>query len=359
MATSSRKALCSWFSNLLRVPSRTPGSFGLNDQADPSVTAFLGDTPGPLGLNDYAEPSLNFFRKSIRPRLNLPFLASDGSLLSPGFMCRENVGQKPDASAAAGQIDLPTAQEMALKITTFFEGGKSMNYKALADDFDGQGTSFGLIQWNFGQNTLGPLLKKMLINDPAAFAKCFGPDADYETMKKALTDDKKDAQLKWARDLLKSHRSAWTSAFHAIGSVDSFNRIQREQAIAKYHPLAIASIASLRSLNSELMKAVEFRSYAALFDLCVQQNGLAKAWDAIKLRVKTDKPSTQLALMTIAVVERGKKASDAWVSDCISRRLGILAGGAYESKEHNVVKKRPNPQFSLIAECGGKTVANL
>ena len=82
-----------------------------------------------------------------------------------------------------GEILLELAQEMALKITTVFEGGKSMNYQALADDTDYQATSYGLIQWNFGQGTLGPLLKKMLNQDPTAFAGCFSTGADYDTLK--------------------------------------------------------------------------------------------------------------------------------------------------------------------------------
>ena len=359
MAMSFRKYWRSWFSDLFRVPPRTPGTLGLNDQADPNRTSCMGDTPGILGLNDFADPSSGFFQRGSLPRVGVPFRASDGAILSPELMCRESVGEPAVSSPSAGQVEVAAAQEMALKISTFFEGGKSMNYKALAGDFDHQGTSFGLIQWNFGQNTLGPLLKKMLLKDLEQFAKCFGPQADYETLKKALTDDKKDAQMKWARDLIRSHRSAWTAAFHAIGSVIAFNRIQLEQAITKYHPLAVAAIASLRSLNADLMKAVEFRTYAALFDLCVQQNGLTKAWDSIKRRVKDEKPATQLALVTIAVVERGKKASHAWVSDCISRRLGILSGSVYESKEHSVVQKRANPEFSLIAESGTKSVVGL
>jgi GH24 family phage-related lysozyme (muramidase) len=41
------------------VPSRTPGSLGHNDVADPSALAYLGDTPGPLGFNDAWDASLN------------------------------------------------------------------------------------------------------------------------------------------------------------------------------------------------------------------------------------------------------------------------------------------------------------
>jgi hypothetical protein len=39
-------------------PSRTPGSLGTNDQADPCVVALGGDTPGPAGVNDYHPPRL-------------------------------------------------------------------------------------------------------------------------------------------------------------------------------------------------------------------------------------------------------------------------------------------------------------
>jgi DNA-binding ferritin-like protein (Dps family) len=34
------------------VPSRTPGSLGCRDAAEPNCRAALGDTPGPLGVND-------------------------------------------------------------------------------------------------------------------------------------------------------------------------------------------------------------------------------------------------------------------------------------------------------------------
>ena len=137
---------------------------GLNDHADPNMTNLLGDTPGPLGLNDHAEPNLRSFAQLSMPQAAGMCLAEDGQALSLGFTPFVTSFAPP-----AGSINLDLAQEMALKITTFFEGGKSMNYQALAGDFDGQGTSFGLIQWNFGQNTLGPLLKKMIAADATSF----------------------------------------------------------------------------------------------------------------------------------------------------------------------------------------------
>jgi hypothetical protein len=126
----------------------------------------------------------------------------DGSIVAMGtdaLSCRADwvLGQ-----SAATFMNIEEAQRWALQVTTVFEGGKSMNYQALADDFDGQGTSFGLIQWNFGQNTLGPLLNKMLKQNSIKFANCFSPEADYETLKAALVANNQNNQLKWACDTI-------------------------------------------------------------------------------------------------------------------------------------------------------------
>lgn len=263
------------------------------------------------------------------------------------------------AESATDQIPLAQAQLMALQITTCFEGGKSMNYQALADNFDEQGMSFGLIQWNFGQNTLGPLLKKMLARDAAVFAGCFGPSTNYAVLKTALDRNDQDDQFTWTLELQARDKAAWRAAFEAVGAVDEFNAIQREQAAAEYHPLVMQAVDQLRHIAPTLIGALEFRSYAALFDLCVQQHAITKALDAIRLRVKNQKPASQCDLLKIAVVERGRVANAQWQSDCISRRMGILAGAPYESTENGITKKRTNPQLALARQFGDARVGAL
>jgi hypothetical protein len=52
------------------LSSRTPGSLGLNDAADPSALAYLGHSPGPLGFNDAWESPLSLMgRGSIKGRV--------------------------------------------------------------------------------------------------------------------------------------------------------------------------------------------------------------------------------------------------------------------------------------------------
>ncbi|HWY23081.1 MAG TPA: hypothetical protein VNX26_17785 [Candidatus Acidoferrum sp.] len=349
-----------------QIPPRTPGPLGVNDQADPNVTSLLGDTPGSLGIFDWADPTLPLYSSTV-PYADLVCRSPDGFPLS--------VGMDQPASTSAGTtatvptVALDNAQQMALAITTVFEGSQSMNYGALAgDELDGMGMSFGLIQWNFGQNTLGPILKMMLNKDAAAFAACFGTDANYDTLKKALIAGDQNAELKWARALQKSNRSAWSAAFAKVGSNATFNQIQLQQAVGQYHPLAVAVIKEIREIAATLFTNVEFRSYAAIFDLVVQQGGLYEkktsknygvAMKSIKSRFATEKPSTQLDLMKIVVTERGLTASTASMSDCISRRMGILTGSPFKSVESGNTVMRKNPQLSLIGQFGTNYVLGL
>ncbi len=157
----------------------------------------------------------------------------------------------------------------------------------------------------------------------------------------------------------KNKRSAWESAFNKIGSNNTFNKIQRAEAAGQYQPKAVAVIKKIREVTSTLFVDVELRSYVAIFDLCVQQGGIDNSVDEIKKRVTDDKPTTQLELMKIVVTERARKANDKWVSDCLSRRMGILTGASAQSTEHDVTAERKNPQLALISESGERYVNGL
>jgi len=358
MAGSRRQTPLSPSVDTGHIPARTPGPLGVNDQGDPNVTTLLGDTPLSLGIRDLGDPTLPQF-SSTDPS-NQVCIDPTRNPLSIGFDAKPTA-----ASAVAPQpsenIALNEAQDIALKISTCFEGGKPMNYQALEDDaFDGQGMSFGIIQWNFGQNTLGPLLKKMLDANATAFKACFGEGTDYDTLEKALKAGNKNNEMKWARDVQNKNHDAWESAFKNVGSNDTFNKIQRDQAVGQYHPLAGAVIKELRKISASLFANIELRSYAAIFDLCVQQHGISNCLSEIKKRIKDEKPASQLEAMKIVVGERARKANSQWRADCLSRRMGILTGAAYEATENEITAKRKNPQLSLVAGAtGAKIVSGL
>jgi len=337
---------------------------GVNDQADPNQTTWLGDTPGSVGRWDWADPTLPLCTPAD-PYPDLLCRAHERVPVALGFDAYSPT-PAPAAPTAVNFISLHEAQEMALRISTSFEGKFSMDYQALADDTDAQGMSFGLIQWNFGKNTLGPLLKQMLDKDAKAFAACFGEDTDYDTLEAALIVGKKEGQdreLKWVRALLKSNRAAWAEAFKKVGANATFQKIQFDTAVGDYHRAAVRVIKEIRGISPKLFEHVEFRSYAAIYDLCVQQGSLHDsvrddkgktvithiALDKIKQRVNDEKPATQLALMEIVVTERGETAGNKEsIPDCVSRRMGILHGAPYKATDGDKSRTRANSQFGLI-----------
>lgn len=60
--------------------------------------------------------------------------------------------------------------------TGFFEGND--DFSTVAGNFDEQGVSFGIIQFNFEQGSLAPLLKDYINNYPSEFDTVFGTKAD-------------------------------------------------------------------------------------------------------------------------------------------------------------------------------------
>ena len=98
-----------------------------------------------------------------------------------------------------------------------------------------------------------------------------------------------------------------------------------EQALRKYGAKLLDAIRYLQGLAPGI-EINHLRCMCSLYDLVIQQGSLGRASTEIERRVAAERPGDQFELVGIAVEERGRKASAAWRSDCVSRRLGILRG---------------------------------
>lgn len=80
-----------------------------------------------------------------------------------------------------------------LALTGSFETGQLAPgcFAAIAGNFDGQGISFGALQWNFGQETLQALLKEMLAEHPEIMMNIFGPG--LPDLQRAINGRKQEA----------------------------------------------------------------------------------------------------------------------------------------------------------------------
>ncbi|KAB0641027.1 lytic transglycosylase domain-containing protein [Burkholderia stagnalis] len=254
---------------------------------------------------------------------------------------------------------LDKALEMALLITGSFEGENStkLRYDAVANNFDGMGMSFGIVQWNFGMGTLGPVLLDMVAADEEAFKSCFDTTSDYESLVAALHSSK-EVQKEWAIGRQQANQSGWDASFKKIGGVDKFNKIQLKHA-ATYNKYVMVCIRWLRGVSHELMERIEVQTYVALYDLCVQQQTLNSAHAEIKSRVAAEKPKTQKQLMIIVVEERSKKANPLYREDCLSRRRGILEQQDFTVPRQPKPVTRSNVNFSALKEIANEFVCQL
>ncbi|MBN6070206.1 hypothetical protein HYE53_03645 [Aggregatibacter actinomycetemcomitans] len=250
------------------------------------------------------------------------------------------------AESLQGCIPFKQAREIALQVSGGFEG-KTPRYDTLADNFDGAGMSWGIIQFNFGQDTLGPLLRKMRAKNLTAFNSAFSNHKDLESLNEAL-DSGKINQINWAKNMqLPANRSRWREIFNNLAKIDEFNDIQLE-AVKPYDDQAVRIIKWMRGLYPDLMKQAELKTFVALHDLAIQQGSIDKARNNILAKCNSNPPKTQDEFIRIIVTERGAVASAEWRADSISRRLGILNKKATTVTHSGKTSTRTNINFNLI-----------
>ncbi len=170
---------------------------------------------------------------------------------------------------------LSPAEEKALRITNYFETGNrgALGFERLAGNFDGQGISFGVMQWNIGSGTLQPLLLELARKHPDRFDAVFGPHA--APLRALLERGVKAEQLRWAVSIDAGGRAVvepWKTYFQRLGADPAFQAVQLRR-IRTEMDQAIA-LARKYGLRTE-------RGLAFMFDV-VTQHG--PGWDRVKGR---------------------------------------------------------------------------
>lgn len=213
-----------------------------------------------------------------------------------------------------------------LALTGSFETGKFFPdcFATVTGNFDGQGMSFGALQWNFGQGTLQPLLKEMFATHQNIAAGIFG--ATLDDLQQAI-NGAKDAALSFAdsiQDQVKhTMKDPWKQMFRALGLTREFQAIEVRGAAA-YYEKGIR-LCENYGLWSE-------RGRALMFDICVQNGSIADSVRALimadfgKLPQSASPEETELARMRIVANRRAEAANPKMVEDVRRRKLCIAEG---------------------------------
>jgi hypothetical protein len=242
------------------------------------------------------------------------------------------VGPKTWKALFTKKIPTPSIAEetlayRCLALTGSFETGRALPdcFAGVSGDFDGQGISFGVLQWNFGQNSLQPLLDEMIDKHKKIVKGIFG--SYYDVLLQALRADKQEL-MTFARSIQHPVKhfiyEPWRGMFRSLGRVEELQDIQVKHARENFK--AAHRFCKDYGLWSE-------RAVALMFDIKVQNGSISKLVKArILQQFKTlpknlSKGKLEIQKMRIVANRRAEAANPRWIEDVRARKLCCAKGG--------------------------------
>jgi hypothetical protein len=247
-----------------------------------------------------------------------------------------------DALFGGAVIEAPalTRQTLAyrcLALTGSFETGTAPPdcFAGLAGDFDGQGLSFGVLQWNLGQGSLQPLLVEIDRTSPALTRRIF--DAHYPEFEAMLGVDRDD-QLLWARSVQDAATSQllepWRGMLKTLGRTPEFQAVELKYAQQRFQ--TATTLCRTYDVWSE-------RAVALMFDITVQNgsiNAVVQAQiqrDCAALDRALPRDEREVARLKAIANRRAEAATPRWVEDVRARKLAIATGvGSVHGREYDL-----------------------
>lgn len=218
------------------------------------------------------------------------------------------------------KINPSTLLDKLLRITGQFEGS---GYHSISGNFDDQGLSLGILQWNFGRGTLQPMLLDMYLQQPAQFKLLFGSNTNLLLSK--LRGSRKDL-LKFSIGInTKQHqiKEPWRSQFIKLSKNSNFRQIQLEYAQSRFNKALY--LMSKYQLKTE-------RAAALMFDIVVQNGRIPDNTHQEILDYKRNKEATlgrflsEKEFLHVIAVKRAEAAKPAFIQDVKTRKLAIVLG---------------------------------
>lgn len=173
--------------------------------------------------------------------------------------------------------------DIAARVIDYVAHGESKGkFWAQNRNTDGQGLSYGILQWSQRSGSLGKLLTRMKRADPAAFARVFGPGAgDLLTTTTSTSEPVRMSLPLWSEP--------WTGRFTAAGQVRAFQIAQDEAAAQGASMRAALELADMFDLMTE-------RALVLFFDRANHHGGYgAKKLASGFLQAQTSEGSAESA----------------------------------------------------------------
>lgn len=253
---------------------------------------------------------------------------------------------------------------LALNVTGTFEGVSG--WENLTGNFDGQGISMGLLQWNLGQGSLQPIWNVMLqryssqfsgalsssqmssikamlnrwnsyasssgvfriedygyneLDDPEMIARDLGVPLEDVLVATSALETKNQESVNWAKSNLLSGTSilsSWSRPLKSLAATPGYRSLQAEWALVLHNR-------SIGYMNTFGMTQV--RSYLVFFDISVQ-NGyvLTSVTNEYFEWLKSNQNTTEYTRMKKLIELRAARSNSRWQADVLSRKMTLLNG---------------------------------
>ncbi len=232
----------------------------------------------------------------------------------------------PDQTSIENQMLARPIASRCLALTGSFEtsAGAPECFSALRGNFDGQGISFGTLQWNLGQATLQPMLWAMLDQHADVMQSVFHDNlGGLQTMLAGPVEN----QLNWAASIQDRNTftvyEPWKGLFSALGRTPEFQAVQLAHA-TNYQRTALELCAEY--------KVVTERALALMFDIAVQNGSIDDKTrtciltDFAKLPSNSDPLASEVTRLQIISNRRAEAGKATSVEDIRRRKLTVANG---------------------------------
>ena len=245
----------------------------------------------------------------------------------PATSPEQETGKPPsrEVSTKTEGEDLRPIDERVLSLTTYFETGEKIDAALgiTAGNFDGQGISFGCLQWNLGQGTLQPILRAFFQSDSS-----WRGDANLEELF-GMIDQPREQQLAWADTIQERQggklvlKDSWKETFRELGEGTRSHQL----AACKRRFNIARGWCGDWALRSE-------RSLALMFDINVQNGNLDRVIPqrnidvrrSIGQRITNAGNPTEEEKLVIIAEERAQASLPKWRTLVLDRKLTIARG---------------------------------
>ncbi|MBI1822489.1 MAG: peptidoglycan-binding protein [Nitrospirae bacterium] len=197
-------------------------------------------------------------------------------------------------------------------------------FAGITGDFDGQGISLGVCQWNIGQRSLQPLLLEMIQTYPAVSKNVF---QDHYPEWLAWLKASQEEQMQWVIHLKNPKQNGinepWQGLFKSLCRTEEFQKVQADTAQGLFR--RGMSLCKKYGIRSE-------RGAALMYDIVVQNGGIGKITDAQiiadckKIDSGLSSDDQEVERLKIIANRRADAANPRWVEDVRKRKLCIALG---------------------------------